>query len=48
MTLGGIRRFTRYDATGLLEAQRRLAADTLVLERSPFWSRTFKPVRGRL
>jgi butyryl-CoA dehydrogenase len=35
MALGGIRRFTRYDASGLLEAKRRLAAATLALERSP-------------
>jgi butyryl-CoA dehydrogenase len=35
MTLGGIRRFARYDASGLLEAKRRLAAATLALERSP-------------
>jgi hypothetical protein len=25
MMLGGIRRFTKYDATGLLQAKRRLA-----------------------
>ena len=35
MTLGGIRRFARYDAGGLHEAKRRLAAATLALERSP-------------
>ncbi len=36
LVLGGIRRFTRYDASGLLEAKRRLATATLALERSPF------------
>ena len=36
MMLSGIRRFTRYDAGGLLEAKRRLATATLALERSPF------------
>jgi len=35
MMLGGIRRFGRYDAAGLLEAKRRLAGATLALERSP-------------
>jgi butyryl-CoA dehydrogenase len=35
LALGGIRRFTRYDASGLLQAKRRLAAATLALERSP-------------
>ncbi len=35
MMLSGIRRFTRYDAGGLLEAKRRLAGATLALERSP-------------
>jgi alkylation response protein AidB-like acyl-CoA dehydrogenase len=34
--LGGVRRFTKYDATGLLEAKRRLAAATLEDERYPF------------
>ncbi|HSD21812.1 MAG TPA: acyl-CoA dehydrogenase family protein [Anaeromyxobacter sp.] len=34
--LGGIRRFTKYDATGLLEAKRRLAAAALEAERYPF------------
>ncbi|ABS27075.1 acyl-CoA dehydrogenase family protein [Anaeromyxobacter sp. Fw109-5] len=34
--LGGVRRFTRYDATGLLPAKRRLAAATLEIERYPF------------
>jgi butyryl-CoA dehydrogenase len=33
--LGGIRRFTKYDATGLLEAKRRLAAAALEAERYP-------------
>jgi alkylation response protein AidB-like acyl-CoA dehydrogenase len=35
MLLGGIRRFTKYDATGLLEAKRRLAAAVLERERYP-------------
>ncbi|BDG01504.1 acyl-CoA dehydrogenase family protein [Anaeromyxobacter oryzae] len=35
MILSGIRRFTRYDAGGLLEAKRRLAAATLARERCP-------------
>jgi butyryl-CoA dehydrogenase len=34
--LGGVRRFTRYDATGLLEAKRRLADAALERERYPF------------
>ena len=34
--LGGIRRFTKYDASGLLEAKRRLAAAVLERERYPF------------
>jgi len=33
--LAGIRRFTRYDASGLLGAKRRLAQATLAQERSP-------------
>jgi butyryl-CoA dehydrogenase len=33
--LGGIRRFTRYDATGLLAAKRRLAAEALEAGRYP-------------
>jgi butyryl-CoA dehydrogenase len=33
--LGGIGRFTRYDATGLLEAKRRLAAEALEAGRYP-------------
>ncbi|HEY6099206.1 MAG TPA: acyl-CoA dehydrogenase family protein, partial [Anaeromyxobacter sp.] len=36
LLLGGVRRFTRYDATGLLEAKRRLAAAVLERERYPF------------
>jgi alkylation response protein AidB-like acyl-CoA dehydrogenase len=35
MLLGGIRRFTKYDATGLLGAKRRLAAAVLERERYP-------------
>ena len=35
LLLGGIRRFSRFDAGGLLEAKRRLAGATLALERSP-------------
>ena len=34
--LGGVRRFTKYDAAGLLEAKRRLAAAALEVERYPF------------
>jgi butyryl-CoA dehydrogenase len=36
MLLGGIRRFTKYDASGLLEAKRRLADAALERERYPF------------
>jgi butyryl-CoA dehydrogenase len=35
MVLGGIRRFTRYDGSGLLEAKRRLAAAAIALEKTP-------------
>ncbi|HYG70086.1 MAG TPA: acyl-CoA dehydrogenase family protein [Anaeromyxobacteraceae bacterium] len=35
MLLAGIRRFTKYDATGLLEAKRRLASAALERERYP-------------
>jgi alkylation response protein AidB-like acyl-CoA dehydrogenase len=35
MLLGGIRRFTKYDASGLLQAKRRLAAAALERERYP-------------
>jgi alkylation response protein AidB-like acyl-CoA dehydrogenase len=35
MMLGGIRRFTKYDATGLLEAQRRLAEAVIASEKYP-------------
>jgi alkylation response protein AidB-like acyl-CoA dehydrogenase len=35
MMLGGIRRFTRYDATGLLEAQRALAEAVISAEKYP-------------
>jgi butyryl-CoA dehydrogenase len=34
--LGGIRRFTKYDATGLLEAKRHLSDAALARERYPF------------
>ena len=34
--LAGVRRFTKYDASGLLEAKRRLADATLERERYPF------------
>jgi alkylation response protein AidB-like acyl-CoA dehydrogenase len=34
--LGGIRRWTKYDASGLLEAKRRIADATLERERYPF------------
>ncbi|HSN15242.1 MAG TPA: acyl-CoA dehydrogenase family protein [Anaeromyxobacteraceae bacterium] len=36
MLLGGIRRFTKYDASGLLAAKRTLAAQALQAERYPF------------
>ena len=36
MLLGGIRRFTRYDASGLLEAKRRLADAVVAAEKYPF------------
>jgi len=36
MLLGGIRRFTKYDASGLLEAKRKLAAAVLEIEKYPF------------
>jgi alkylation response protein AidB-like acyl-CoA dehydrogenase len=36
MLLGGIRRFTKYDASGLLQAKRTLADLALELERYPF------------
>ena len=36
MMLGGVRRFTKYDASGLLEAKRRLAAAAVEAERYPF------------
>jgi len=36
MLLGGIRRFTRYDASGLLEAKRRLADAVVAVEKYPF------------
>ncbi len=36
LLLGGIRRFTKYDASGLLEAKRRLASATGEAERYPF------------
>jgi alkylation response protein AidB-like acyl-CoA dehydrogenase len=36
MMLGGVRRFTRYDAGGLLAAKRALAAATVDAERYPF------------
>ena len=36
MLLGGIRRFTKYDATGLLEAKRRLADQAFEAERYVF------------
>ncbi len=35
LLLGGVRRFTKYDASGLLEAKRRLAAAALEIERYP-------------
>jgi butyryl-CoA dehydrogenase len=35
MLLSGIRRATRYDASGLLDAKRKLAAAALELERYP-------------
>ena len=36
MLLGGVRRFTRYDASGLLEAKRRLADAVVAVEKYPF------------
>jgi butyryl-CoA dehydrogenase len=36
MLLSGIRRATRYDASGLLEAKHKLAAAALEMERYPF------------
>ena len=35
MLLAGIRRLTKYDASGLLEAKRRLAAAVVAEERYP-------------
>jgi hypothetical protein len=35
MILGGIRRFTKYDATGLLAAKRLLADAALAAEKMP-------------
>ena len=35
MLLGGVRRFTKYDASGLLAAKRALAAATVDAERYP-------------
>jgi butyryl-CoA dehydrogenase len=35
LLLGGIRRFTKYDASGLLEAQRRLADAVVAGEKYP-------------
>ncbi|HXE97661.1 MAG TPA: acyl-CoA dehydrogenase family protein [Dongiaceae bacterium] len=36
MLLAGIRRFTKYDATGLLKAKRQLAAAAIEVEKYPF------------
>ena len=35
MLLAGVRRFTKYDASGLLEAKRRIASATVESERYP-------------